>query len=81
MILEEKRRTLFEEGRYYYTELKNLDVSWFPRQTGGTRYKNRPMQGGVRWLMPTSEYTDNKNLSLADKATGCPLPERPVGNI
>jgi hypothetical protein len=81
MILEEKRRSLFEEGRYVYTMLKNPDVSWFPRAAGGTRYKKRNLQGGVRWIMPNSEYQDNENLSLADRATGCGNVEKPVGNL
>jgi hypothetical protein len=78
MILEEKRRSLFEEGRYMYTMLKNPDVSWFPRGAGGTRYKKRNLQGGVRWLMGAGEYQDNKNLTLADRGTGCGNVERPI---
>jgi hypothetical protein len=81
MILEEKRRSLYQEGRYFYTMLRNLDVSWFPRNVGGTRFKSRPFQGGVRWTMTASEYIDNANLTVADKGTGCPAAEQPVGNI
>ena len=34
MIIEERRRALFLEGRYFYTKLKNLDLLWFPRSAG-----------------------------------------------
>jgi hypothetical protein len=81
MILEEKRRSTFLEGRYVYTMLRNPDVSWFPRAAGGTRYKKRNLQGGVRWIMTNSEYNDNTNLTLSDRATGCGNVEKPVGNL
>ena len=81
MIQEEKRRSLFSEGRYVYTMLKNPDISWFPRAAGGTRFKVRNLQGGVRGIMSGEEYTVNTNLTLADKATGCGNSEKPVGNI
>jgi hypothetical protein len=81
MILEEKRRSLFEEGRYFATMLRNTDVSWFPRAVGGTRYKQRNLQGGVRWIMTANEYTTNTNLTLADRATGCSADTKPVGNL
>jgi hypothetical protein len=78
MILEEMRRSTFYEGRYYYWMLENPDVSWFPRGAGGTRYKKRNLQGGVRWLMTAGEYQNNENLTLADRGTGCGNVERPI---
>ena len=50
MILEERRRALVAEGRYYQSKLKNLDVSWFPRAVGGTRAFGHAYGGGVRFL-------------------------------
>jgi hypothetical protein len=78
MIMEEKRRVLFGEGRYFYTMLRNPDVNWFPRNQGGSRAKNRNLGGGVRYIMPNNEYVDNRNLSLEDRATGCRPAERPI---
>jgi len=78
MVWEERRRTLFNEARFYATKLKNIEVFWFPRANGGTRGQVRNLQGGVRYAMPNDEYIANENLSLADKATGCAQNERPV---
>ncbi len=77
MIMEEKRRSLYGEGRYYYTMLRNPDVNWFPRLQGFSRGKARNLNGGVRYLMNANEYTDNTNLTLADRGTGCRLEEKP----
>jgi hypothetical protein len=79
MIIEERRRALFYEARFFYTKLKNLDLLWFPRRVGGTRVQNHIFQGGIRYTMPTGEYVANVNLSTADMATGCAPNERPVG--
>jgi len=81
MVLEEKRRSLFEEGRLFYTQLRNPDVMWFPRAQGATRYKGRNLQGGVRWIMSPAEWTATATLTLADRATGCSAVEEPVGNL
>jgi hypothetical protein len=81
MIIEERRRALFDEGRFFYTKLKNLDVLWFPRNSGGTRVKGRALLGGVRFTMPNDEYVNNTNLTTSDKGTGCPVNERPVGTL
>jgi hypothetical protein len=78
MVWEERRRTLFNEARFFYTKLKNLDVFWFPRNNGGTRGQQRSLTGGVRYAMPDNEYIANTNLSTADKGTGCAAHERPV---
>ena len=37
----------------------------------------RNLNGGVRYLMNASEYVDNKNLTLADRGTGCRTEEKP----
>ena len=78
MIWEERRRVLFNEGRFFYTKLKNLDTFWFPRDNGGTRGQRRSLNGGIRYTMPNNEYIANENLTTADKATGCAQHERPV---
>jgi hypothetical protein len=78
LVIEERRRALFLEGRYYLTKLKNLDVAWFPRGEGQTTASRWQLNGGVRRLMPTNEYELNNNLSLSSRATGCSAAERPV---
>ena len=81
MIIEERRRALYVEGRYYFTKLKNLDLLWFPRDEG-TQFSGRNQYGGaIRMIMPDSEYELNPNLDLKDRATGCPQNERPVNYI
>ena len=62
----------------YHEMLKNPDVAWFPRGFGQTWQAGMNLGGGVRWLMPQSEYELNPNLTLADQATGCKPGERPV---
>ena len=81
MIWEERRRALYDEARFFYTKLKNLDTFWFPRDNGGTRGQRRALRGGVRYTMPTTEYIANTNLTNADKATGCAVNERPVNPL
>jgi len=78
MIIEERRRALFNEGRFFATKVKNMDVLWFPRDNGGTRFQRRALQGGIRYVMPNSEYIANPNLTPASKATGCAVNERPI---
>jgi hypothetical protein len=79
MIIEEKRRVLYLEARYFFTQLKNTDILWFPRNSGRSLRKASPYGGGVRFLMPNSEFTNNPNLTLANRATGCAAGEKPVG--
>lgn len=81
MVWEERRRALFNEGRFYYTKLKNLDTFWFPRDNGGTRAQRRALEGGVRYTMPDAEYVANVNLTPADKGTGCSVAEGRPQNI
>jgi hypothetical protein len=77
MIIEERRRALFLEGRYYLTKLKNMDILWFPRGEGALPTGGQFLLGGIRFVMPLTEYQLNPNLTLDDQATGCPAPERP----
>ena len=78
MIIEERRRALYLEGRFVFTKIKNTDLLWFPRSVGQTRDAGHPLTGGVRWLMPDNEYQLNPNLTLASRGTGCAAAERPV---
>jgi hypothetical protein len=78
MIIEERRRALFNEARYFYTKLKNLDILWFPRASGGTRAQGHRLQGGVRTIMPLNEFIYNEHLTTSDRGTLCPAAERPV---
>ena len=78
MILEERRRALFIEGRYYASELLNLDVSWFPRGIGNNQEKKEDFGGAVKHLMPDAEYELNPNITLDDRATGCKAEWRPL---
>jgi len=77
MIIEERRRELFMEGRYYATEIKNPGLLWFPRATGNDLETAEGYGGGVKHLMPQDEYLLNPNLGLGDRATGCDANLRP----
>ena len=81
MIIEEKRRALWLEARFWSHKILNNEKLWFPRALGEwvNPIATNSLFGAVRMLMPTSEYSINTNLTLADRATGCPLGERPVG--
>lgn len=76
LILEERRRELFLEGRYWATKIQNTHKLWFPRDHGA--YGSYQLDGGVRLAMPSTEYEVNENLSLADRGTGCPAAEAPI---
>ncbi len=81
MIIEEKRRALWLEARFYATKIQQNEILWFPRAAGdlvnaGASYSTG---GQVRWLMGDDEFEINPNLTLADRATGCPPGEAPVG--
>ena len=73
MIFEERRRALSADGRFFYTKLLNTAELWFPRALGRQEVANFNYFGGVRFLMPRDEYVLNENLSLSDRATGCPV--------
>ena len=80
MLIEERRRALFIEGRYYPMKLHNTDILWFPRGQGTTVWAANIIGGGVRFIMPEDEYVLNDNLTRSDRATGCdpsvaPLPD------
>ena len=80
MLIEERRRALFLEGRYYFTKLRNPDLLWFPRGRGVTLWAGNVFGGGVRFIMPENEYVLNQNMTLDDRASGCdpavaPLPD------
>jgi len=83
MIIEERRRALWLEGRFWSTKIRHNDKLWFPREVGslvnpGAIYD---FGGGVRLRMSNTEYDINPNLSRDDRATGCAVAERPtVGN-
>ena len=78
MIFEERRRALFSESRFLYTKFQHPDLFWFPRGTGVFQGYGDKYGGGVRWLMPNNEFELNENLTLEDRATGCPVHQRPV---
>jgi hypothetical protein len=78
MLIEERRRALYLEGRFLFTKFKNPDLLWFPRSVGQSRDAGHAFTGGVRWLMPDSEYQLNTNLGMEKRGTGCTALERPV---
>ena len=76
MLMEEIRRTHFlEGGRWWSTKLR-YDL-WFPRSEGFDRW-NYQYLGGVRMTFPGGEFTQNPNLTEADRGTGCPASQRPL---
>ncbi len=77
MIIEERRRELFLEGRYWATKIKNTDILWFPRGNGVTPEVGYNLQSGVRLALDEDEYNLNPNISLADRATACDPDEAP----
>lgn len=78
MIIEERRRALFLEARYFMTKLQNPDLLWFPRDVGATLRGGHQLQGGVRFLMPENEFHLNENVTIADRGTLCDPATRPV---
>jgi hypothetical protein len=78
MIVEERRRALFLEGRFYFTKLQNTDLLWFPRAQGQTPGAGRALEGGVRFIMPNNEFLLNPNAKLEDRGTKCDVNQRPV---
>ena len=78
MIIEERRRALYAEGKYYYTKLRNLELMWFPRAQSTAPAGGDPLGGGIRMVMPNAEFELNRNLTLADRGTGCAPEERAV---
>jgi len=80
MLIEERRRSLWLEGRFWSTKILKNEKLWFPRAVGEwvNPIATNALGGGVRVSMPNSEYSINTNLSLADRATGCPAGQAPV---
>lgn len=88
MIIEERRRSLFLEGRFWATKLHNTDKLWFPRSDGNEpapavlpiRPDPLSWRGGVRMVMLTQEFDLNTNINLVDRNTMCPVEQRAVVN-
>jgi hypothetical protein len=70
MIIEERRRALWLEGRFWSTKIQNTDKLWFPRREGFDEY-DHDLLGGVRLAFPDDEYQLNPNLHPVDRASGC----------
>jgi hypothetical protein len=72
MVIEERRRALFVEGRYFPAKVQNLDIIWFPRNEGKNPTRSGSQYGdAIRLLMPAQEFILNPNLSNADRGTKC----------
>lgn len=82
LIIEERRRALWLEARFWSTKILKNEKLWFPRGIGSWENANATygLGGGVRLLMPQAEYEINPNLELTDRATGCPAGQRPIYN-
>jgi hypothetical protein len=82
LVIEERRRALWLEARFWSTKIIKNEKLWFPRGLGQWVNANASYQllGGVRLLMPEDEYQINQNLTLADRATGCPAGQAPIYN-
>jgi hypothetical protein len=81
LIIEERRRALWLEARYWSTKILKNDKLWFPRRVGEwVNASNYELNGGVRMLMPNNEYEINPNFGRASRGTGCSQGERPVFN-
>jgi hypothetical protein len=74
LIIEERRRSLFMEGRFWATKLR--EDLWFPRSIGNTPYPYA-YRNGIRMVMPTSEFEINPNLVPSQRGTLCGN-QRPV---
>ncbi len=69
MIIEERRRSLFLEGRFYSTKIR--EDLWFPRNIGSTPVVAAPYFGAVRLVMPMNEYELTEGLDLTMRGTMC----------
>jgi hypothetical protein len=85
MIIEERRRALFLEGRFYPYKIRRANPNhnaeatnlWFPRGFGQTPYPYN-YQLAVRMAMPENEYVLNQNATLNDRGTKCGAVQRPA---
>jgi hypothetical protein len=59
LIIEERRREFFLEGRFFPEKLRK--ELWFPRNAG-VNHKNVPYGNATCWMMPVSEYQNNPNV-------------------
>jgi hypothetical protein len=78
MIIEERRRDLWLEGRFWSTKIQHTDRLWFPRRAGNSLFSGYAYQGGVTLVMSNAEYDLNPNFDREARATGCPPERRPV---
>ncbi len=81
MLIEERRRALWLEGRFWATKILKNEKLWFPRGVGDfvNPAQIRSFEGGVRQLLQNDEYEINTNFGLDDRGAGCAAGERPVG--
>lgn len=82
MIIEERRRALWLEGRFWSTKILNPGKLWFPRRRGDwvNQSASYVLQGGARVILSDDEYQINPNLTLADRGTVCDASVAPVLN-
>jgi hypothetical protein len=82
LLIEERRRALWLEARFWSTKILKNTKLWFPRREGAWINANATYQldGGVRLLMPNAEYQINGNLGLTARGTGCPAGQAPIFN-
>ena len=78
MIIEERRRDLWLEGRFWSTKIQHTDRLWFPRRAGNSLFQGYAYQGGVTLVMDNDEYDLNPNFDRSHRATGCDADRRPV---
>jgi len=77
MVLEEERRSLFLEGRWWSTKIQ--ERLWFPRGQGQVQPPTvYGYLGGVRMVMPANEFELNPNFDDSVRATLCDPLERPL---
>jgi hypothetical protein len=82
LIIEERRRALWLEARFWSTKIIKNEKLWFPRRVGewSNTSASYALVGGVRLLLQTGEYQINTNRRLEDRGTGCSAGQRPVFN-
>ena len=88
MIIEERRRQLFLEGRFWAAKIRNQQPGttklWFPRElddNGEEDPNQNVLQGGVRQRMTNAEFDLNDNFSRSDRATLCITEQQPVNRL
>jgi starch-binding outer membrane protein, SusD/RagB family len=78
MIIEERRRELWIEGRFWSTKIQHTDRLWFPRNDGNSRLQGFIYGGAVTLIMPEDEYELNQNFDLSARGTGCAPSKAPT---